>query len=343
MRPIATGKGSPLTLKVITESDFVGPDRGDIVKVRIGEGVENDAFAMSRHAPAIRPNQRLFGTFETPDGSFARRRRAHISALGAARADFNSVWSHSSVAGISGRTNGAASMRRSNMIVLACLASGLSSGSAKAETDRRAGPDYVDTFPRQIEWTASDRTGIERGKLTRFSRDDGNSGWGVGLWAMRSGGNERDGPVSTRTSFHAGQADASAWHAIGERDIVGLNVAQGKVSRRRNFGNTFPAKTRATFASAEIAWSHATSWSLSGGWFRQGGPGGHALEDNVLRLLNGEPAAAQGIRAALWVPVDRAGMELGLDARRSMRSLDTGVGAIQRRVSDLSLTWTSKF
>jgi hypothetical protein len=207
------------------------------------------------------------------------------------------------------------------------------------------GAHAVSLLPEEVRWSGHDRGVVDRGKAVSLAVDGGNAGWSLDLLALRS---PRVGDVDCCAygdRFANNQAGVRAWHAVGAGDTLGLTADIGKASRRSASPLVFPAKSTAGYASAQLTWDHRGKWSVSSGWFRQGGWGGRQMDLDVMRMGNGEPAAANGMRAALRMNLGNAGDEtrtwLMLEARDGRRAVGAGMG--MHHASDLGLTLTSMF
>lgn len=233
----------------------------------------------------------------------------------------------------------------SRTLGLFCVLAATAPAAVEAGTARMQGARAVSLLPEQVRWSGHDRGVVDRGKATSLAIDSGEAGWSLDLLSLRS---SLVGDVDCCASgdrFTSRQAGVRAWHAVGGADTVGLTANIGRASRRSASPLVFPTKSTAGYASAEVTWEHRGRWSVSTGWFRQGGWGGRQMDLDVLRMGNGEPAAARGMRAALRMNLGNAGDEartwLMLEAREGRRAVGAGEG--MRHESDVGLTLTSMF
>ena len=216
---------------------------------------------------------------------------------------------------------------------------------AEARSAKMHGARAVSLLPEQVRWSGHDRGVVDRGKAVSLAVDGGDAGWSFDYLSLRS---SRDGDVDCCASgdhFSDHQAGLRAWHAVGDGDTVGLRADIGKAGRRSMSPAVLPAKSTAGYASAQVTWDHRGQWSVSTGWFRQGGWGGRQMDLDVIRMGNGEPAAARGVRAALRMNLSDGGDDartwLMLEAREGRRAVGAGTG--MRHASDVGLTLTSMF
>nr|WP_143840423.1 hypothetical protein [Novosphingobium panipatense] len=228
---------------------------------------------------------------------------------------------------------------------LFCVLAAAAPAGAATRAAKMHGARAVSFLPEQVRWSGQDRGVVDRGKAASLVVDGGNAGWSLDWLSLRS---SRDGDVDCCASgdgFTNHQAGMRAWHAVGHGDTVGLAIDIGKASRRSVSPLVFPAKSTAGYASAQLTWDHRGRWSVSTGWFRQGGWGGRQMDLDVIRLGNGEPAAARGVRTALRMNLSDGGDDartwLMLEAREGRRAV--GAGAGMRHASDAGLTLTSMF
>lgn len=246
---------------------------------------------------------------------------------------------------LGGNGREAARMRGTGTLSLFCVLAATAPAGCEARTARVQGGRAVSFLPEQVRWSGHDRGVVDRGKAAGLAVDSGNAGWSLDLLSLRS---SHAGDVDCCASgdrFTNHQAGLRVWHAVGDGDTIGLAVDIGKASRRSVSSVVFPTKSTAGYASAQLTWDHRGRWSVSTGWFRQGGWGGRQMDLDVLRMGNGEPAAARGMRAALRMNLGNAGDEtrtrLMLEAREGRRAVGAGEG--MRHASDVGLTLTSMF
>lgn len=239
----------------------------------------------------------------------------------------------------------AARMRGTGTLSLFCVLAATAPAGCEARTARVQGGRAVSFLPEQVRWSGHDRGVVDRGKAAGLAVDSGDAGWSLDLLSLRS---SHAGDVDCCASgdrFTNHKAGLRAWHAVGDGDTIGLAADIGKASRRSVSSVVFPTKSTAGYASAQLTWDHRGRWSVSTGWFRQGGWGGRQMDLDVLRMGNGEPAAARGMRAALRMNLGNAGDEtrtrLMLEAREGRRAVGAGEG--MRHASDVGLTLTSMF
>jgi hypothetical protein len=236
-------------------------------------------------------------------------------------------------------------MRGTRTLSFFCVLATSAPGCVEARSERVHGARAVALLPEQLRWTGQDRAGIDRGKAVDLTVDGGNAGWSLDFLSLRS---VRPGDAECCVAggrFSGKQAGFQAWHDLGGDDVVRLGAHLGKTSRRTLSPVTFPAKSRASYADAQLSWEHGERWSASAGWYRQGGWGGRTMDLDAVRLENGEAAAASGMRAAVRLAVGDARREarswLTLEAREGSRAV--GIGAGMRHASDVGLALTSMF
>lgn len=236
-------------------------------------------------------------------------------------------------------------MRGTGTLSLFCVLAAAAPAGAEARSAKMHGARAVSLLPEQVRWSGHDRGVVDRGKAVSLAVDGGDAGWSFDYLSLRS---SRDGDVDCCASgdhFSDHQAGLRAWHAVGDGDTVGLRADIGKAGRRSMSPAVLPAKSTAGYASAQVTWDHRGQWSVSTGWFRQGGWGGRQMDLDVIRMGNGEPAAARGVRAALRMNLSDGGDDartwLMLEAREGRRAVGAGTG--MRHASDVGLTLTSMF
>ncbi|WP_404478740.1 hypothetical protein [Novosphingobium sp. BL-52-GroH] len=217
--------------------------------------------------------------------------------------------------------------------------------SERAPSYREQGARAVMALPEQFEWSGGDRAAIDRSKVVKLAVDRGDIGWSVDLLSLRSSWSEDRPCCGSRAHFADSQAGVQMWRAIGERDVLRLGARIGKVGRRDLSPVVFPAKSKAGYADVQLAWERANRWTVSTGWFRQDGWGSRRMDLDVVRMGNGELAAASGMRAAARLGLgggrDDAHTWLTLEARKGSRAL--GLGAGMRHASDVGLALTAMF
>ncbi len=109
---------------------------------------------------------------------------------------------------------------------------------------------------------------------------------------------------------------------------------------------TFPAKSEAGYADAQLTWEHG---AVSTGWFWQDGWGGRRTGIDVARMGNGNLASTSGMRAPVRMAVGAAGQDaysrLTLEARKGSRAVCLGrrTGGAMRHASADGLTFNSRF
>lgn len=242
-------------------------------------------------------------------------------------------------------------MKSSGVAGIACMLLALTPGLASARSEKMWGGSGAQYLPQVVEWSLSDLSNFDQAKAEFVERDDGDAGWRLEGVAVRSYDPMPLADDRDNVRFRARHASISAWHALGEDDTLRFTAIAGRASRRTGDAVVLPAKTLAGFAGAELAWEHSQAWSLSIGAYRQGGWGGHSLQNDVLHMANGEPPAAHGLRASLRMKVDGGedadgrGVWLGLDSHTGTRATGLGTSFAQasRHGSDISLALTSRF
>ncbi|TCM20900.1 hypothetical protein EDF56_102564 [Novosphingobium sp. PhB165] len=219
--------------------------------------------------------------------------------------------------------------------------------NVQAQGEKLRGSAGADYLPQLVEWSLSDRAGADQAKAVHFERDSGDAGWSMDFLAVKSLDPVERAVDRDSARFRGKHMSVNAWHALGGEDLVRFTAIAGRVSRRAADAVILPAKTRASYAGAELAWEHARDWSLSAGVYQQGGWGGHSMESDLLRLTNGEPVAANGLHAAWRFALDHGDAAgeprtwLGLDGHSGNRG--SGIGTGLRHASDVSLLLTTRF
>ncbi|WP_443477900.1 hypothetical protein ACLIMP_13460 [Novosphingobium aerophilum] len=231
------------------------------------------------------------------------------------------------------------------MTGVACALLAMGPNIAEARTEKVWGMSGARYLPQLVEWSLSDMSMPDQVKVMRLENDSGDAGWRFDLLAIRSLDPVELPGDPDGARFRGRHMSFSAWHSLGDSSILRLNGVAGRVSRRSGSGILLPAKTRAGYAAAELSLDHGRDWSVSAGIYRQGGWGGRSLENDLLRMTNGEPAAAMGVHAAARVAVFNGSGEprtwLGLDVHSGRRA--AGLGQALRAGSDVSLVLTSSF
>lgn len=240
-------------------------------------------------------------------------------------------------------------MRGTRTLTFFCVLAATAPTGAEARSARALGARAVSLLPEQVRWTARDRAAVSRAKSVDLAVDGGNGGWRLDYLALRSARPTDAECCASGGRFDDMQAGLQAWHAVGGDDTIRAGVHMGKASRRTLSPVIFPARSKAGNADAQLTWEHGDNWSVSAGWFRQGGWGGRRMDLDVVRMGNGEPAAASGMRAAVRMAVGASGHEahswLTLEAREGSHAACLGscVGGAMRHASDFGLTLGSTF
>ncbi|WP_395397956.1 hypothetical protein WBP07_25850 [Novosphingobium sp. BL-8A] len=237
-------------------------------------------------------------------------------------------------------------MGRSKMTGIACIWLALVPASAEAGTEKSKGAPGFAYLPGAVDWSLSDKSRPDQVRAVQFDGDSGNAGWQVNFSAIRSLEPAELAGDSDNARFRGKTAQIGVWHTVGADDLLRLTASAGRVSRRAANAVILPFKTRTGYAAADLAWEHGRDWSVSAGYYRQGGWGGRSLATDVLHLENGEPAAAKGVHAALRFALARDGSDgrsawLGLEAHDGSRA--AGLGQAMRHCNDVSLVLTENF
>lgn len=237
-------------------------------------------------------------------------------------------------------------MGRSKMTGIACMWLALVPASAEARTEKSKGAAGFAYLSGAVDWSLSDKSRPDQIRAVQFDRDSGDAGWRVKFSAVRSLEPAELAGDPDNARFRGKNAEIGVWHALGADDLMRFTATAGRVSRRAANAVMLPFKTRTGYAAADLAWEHGKDWSLSAGYYRQGGWGGRSIETDVLRLGNGEPAAAKGAHALLRFALagdeaDGRSSWLGIDAHSGRRA--AGVGEAMRHCHDVSLVLTENF
>jgi len=236
-------------------------------------------------------------------------------------------------------------MRGTRTLGLFCALAAAAPSPAEARTERVRGAGSASLLPGDVEWTSHDRLAVDRAKAVTLVSGGIDAGWSLDFLALRSPRIEDADCCAATGHFSGNQAGVQAWHALGDDDVMRVGAHVGKASRRGFSASVFPAKSNAGYADAGLTWEHGDRWAVSAGWYRQGGWGGRRMDLDVMRMGNGEPAAASGMRVAIRLAGggggDTARSQLTLEAREGSRAV--GAGAGMRHASDIGLTLTSIF
>ncbi|WP_065762393.1 hypothetical protein [Novosphingobium sp. PP1Y] len=179
--------------------------------------------------------------------------------------------------------------------------------------------------PADLQWSTSDRITIERARTRRLVDDSGISGWGLDFVSLRSRHPGDEPGSDARMKVHARQVSVEGWQDIGADTELRLRAHAGMTSRMDRESALLVAKTKTVETGLEATVRHASGWRVRCGWFAQGGWGGHSLQDDAMRMTNGESGAAQGARLVFEMPV--AGPALFAHALMSLEAR-TGSKAI---------------
>ncbi|WP_159981342.1 MULTISPECIES: hypothetical protein [unclassified Novosphingobium] len=240
-------------------------------------------------------------------------------------------------------------MRGTKTMGVICVLAATAPTGTEARSFKVHGAHAVLLLPEQVQWTGRDRAAVDQAKAVDLVTDGGDAGWSLDMLALRS---SRTGDADCCASgghFNDMQMGMQAWHAVGSDDAIRLGTHLGKASRRTLSPAVFPAKSTAGYADAGLTWEHGDRWAVSTGWFRQGGWGGRRMDLDVVRMGNGEPAAASGMRAAVRLAVGGSAREvrswLTLEAREGSRAACLGAcaGGAMRHASDIGLTLNAMF
>ncbi|WP_162792225.1 hypothetical protein [Novosphingobium sp. P6W] len=241
-------------------------------------------------------------------------------------------------------------MRGTRTLSLVCALTVTAPAGAEARSNLAAshkeqGARAVMLLPEQFQWTGGDRAAIDRSKAVKLAVDRGSGGWSLDFLSLRSSGPEDRPCCASGGHFANSQTSMEMWHAVGDSDVLRVSARVGKVSRHALSAVVFPAKSRAAYADVQLAWDRGSRWTVSTGWFRQEGWGGRRMDLDVVRIGNGESAAASGLRAAARLAVDgdrdNARTWLTVEAREGSRALGPGAG--MHHASDVGLTLTAMF
>ncbi|GGN58748.1 hypothetical protein GCM10011349_38570 [Novosphingobium indicum] len=226
---------------------------------------------------------------------------------------------------------------RLNLIVLGLALQACSTPALAAEASV-IGASAEAAMPASVAWSVTDRAIINKAKTRSLANDSGTDGWGLEYVSLRSLHLDGLPLVATRLKIHARHLKFAAWHYVGTDTALGLSAFAGTTSRLDRSSSIFPKKTKAQYAGVELALVQGENWRLRGDVFYQGGWGGRSLEADAIRMTNGEPAKARGLRATLEVPVAESGAMLSLVADVGPKALAPGEPVHHRRQLGLGLT-----
>lgn len=226
---------------------------------------------------------------------------------------------------------------RLNLIVLGLALQACSTPGLAAEA-KVIGASAQAAMPATVAWSVTDRAIINKAKTRSLASDSGIDGWGLEYVSMRSPHMDALPLVATRLKMHARHLKVAAWHSVGADTALGVSAFAGTTSRLDRSSSIFPRKTKAQYAGVELALAQGESWRLRGDVFYQGGWGGRSLEADAIRMTNGEPARARGMRATLEVPVADSAATLSLVADLGSKALAPGQPVHHRRELGLGLT-----
>lgn len=172
-----------------------------------------------------------------------------------------------------------------------------------AEVKRTTGAAAARRMPGNIPWSVSDRAVVDRAKDKTRSYGDAEAGIHASYLALGSRSADMVPFGEPRMKLHVRQATASAWHDLGSGLVVKLRGFAGITTRVDHESPIFVRHTKTTTAGFEAALANAGEWQLSGELYSAGGWGGHSMQDDAMRIANGEPAAAHGVSVALTLPI----------------------------------------
>lgn len=226
---------------------------------------------------------------------------------------------------------------RLNLIVLGLALQACSTPALAAEASV-IGASAEAAMPASVAWSVTDRAIINKAKTRSLANDSGTDGWGLEYVSLRSPHLDGLPLVAARLKIHARHLKFAAWHYVGTDTALGLSAFAGTTSRLDRSSSILPKKTKAQYAGVELALVQGENWRLRGDVFYQGGWGGRSLEADAIRMTNGEPAKAGGLRATLEVPVAESGATLSLVADVGSKALAPGEPVHHRRQLGLGLT-----
>lgn len=194
-------------------------------------------------------------------------------------------------------------MMRASWTIAGLLAAASSVPALAADSIVPGGPS-ARVLPADLHWSTSDRISLEQAKTRQLLDDNGSSGWGLGFQSFHSALPDREPSPDARMKVHVRQASMEGWQDLGGDTQLRLRIHAGMTSRMDRESALLVAKTKTLQAGLDATLGHEADWRLRAGWFVQGGWGGHFLQDDAMRMTNGEPAAASGVHLVFEMPVD---------------------------------------
>ncbi|MCT2401273.1 hypothetical protein [Novosphingobium mangrovi (ex Huang et al. 2023)] len=213
--------------------------------------------------------------------------------------------------------------------------------AAHGESIKALGANAVQFMPATLEWSATDRTTVERAKSKDLATDNGDAGWGLEALSLRSRRESTEPIGATRMKMHVREVKIEGWHSLGPDTVFTLRAFAGTTSRRDRESPVSWRKTHAGNVGIEAVLEHASGWQIRGGWFAQGGWGGRSLEQDVVRMANGEPAAARGARVALQMPPEEGWPMMSIEAMSGAKALASGAPLVHR--AEIALRLATSF
>lgn len=157
--------------------------------------------------------------------------------------------------------------------------------------------------PADLHWSTSDRINLDRAKTKLLINDNGDSGWGLSFLSLRSVHAGDEPSADARMKVHVRRVSIEGWQDVGADIELRLLAHAGMTSRMDRESAVLVAKTKSVEAGVDATIKHAADWRIRAGWFAQSGWGGHSLQDDAMRMTNGEPAAAHGAHLVFEMPV----------------------------------------
>ncbi|WP_052223601.1 hypothetical protein [Novosphingobium malaysiense] len=226
---------------------------------------------------------------------------------------------------------------RTSLVVFG-LAVQACSTPALANEAKAIGASAQAAMPMSVSWSVTDQDIVERAKTRRFANDGGTEGWGLEYVSLHSSHKDVLPLANTRLKVHVRHAKLTAWHTVASDTVLGAAVFAGTASRLDRTSAIFPGKTKARYAGMQLAVAQGGNWRLRSEWFFQGGWGGRSLEADAIRMTNGEPPRARGVRATLEVPIADTAATLSLEADVGSRALAPGQAIRHRQQVGLGFT-----